>query len=53
LAAAGAREPLLVTGSLFVVGEAREALALAAPDIIWQSLNEGQDKAETAQNPAP
>jgi folylpolyglutamate synthase/dihydropteroate synthase len=31
--------PLLVTGSLFVAGEAREALGLAAPDRDWEALN--------------
>jgi dihydrofolate synthase/folylpolyglutamate synthase len=31
--------PLLVTGSLFVAGEAREALGLAAPDLDWEALN--------------
>jgi dihydrofolate synthase/folylpolyglutamate synthase len=31
--------PLLVTGSLFVAGEAREALGLAQPDGVWADLN--------------
>jgi dihydrofolate synthase/folylpolyglutamate synthase len=31
--------PVLVTGSLFVVGEAREALGLAEPDEEWRALN--------------
>lgn len=31
--------PILVTGSLFVAGEAREALGLAAPDEAWRVLN--------------
>ena len=29
--------PVLVTGSLFVAGEAREALGLAAPDPLWKA----------------
>ena len=32
--------PLLVTGSLFVVGEGREVLGLAEPDLVWRALNE-------------
>jgi dihydrofolate synthase/folylpolyglutamate synthase len=32
--------PLLVTGSLFVAGEGREAFGLAAPDPVWQALND-------------
>jgi len=32
--------PVLVTGSLFVVGEAREAVGLAAPDLEWLALNQ-------------
>jgi dihydrofolate synthase / folylpolyglutamate synthase len=31
--------PVLITGSLFVVGEAREALGLAEPDREWIALN--------------
>jgi hypothetical protein len=31
--------PVLVTGSLFVAGEAREALGLAEPDHAWRALN--------------
>jgi dihydrofolate synthase/folylpolyglutamate synthase len=31
--------PVLVTGSLFVVGEGREAVGLAAPDHEWLALN--------------
>lgn len=30
---------VLITGSLFVAGEGREALGLAAPDDIWDELN--------------
>lgn len=32
--------PVLITGSLFVAGEAREALGLAEPDHAWRRLNE-------------
>ena len=32
--------PLLITGSLFVAGEGREAFGVAAPDPIWRALNE-------------
>lgn len=39
-AIAGARGPLLITGSLFVAGEGREALGLAAPDEIWRKIND-------------
>jgi dihydrofolate synthase/folylpolyglutamate synthase len=31
--------PLLVTGSLFVAGEARETLGLAEPDLDWADIN--------------
>ena len=31
--------PVLVTGSLFVVGEGREAIGLAEPDLDWLALN--------------
>lgn len=34
--------PLLITGSLFVVGEGREALGLALPDLTWRALNEAR-----------
>ena len=34
-----ASSPLLVTGSLFVAGEAREALGLAEPDLEWAAIN--------------
>jgi dihydrofolate synthase/folylpolyglutamate synthase len=33
------REPILITGSLFVVGEGREAFGLAEPDLEWLALN--------------
>lgn len=36
---AGESSPLLVTGSLFVAGEAREALGLAEPDREWAAIN--------------
>ena len=36
---AGPGSPLLVTGSLFVAGEAREALGLAEPDREWAAIN--------------
>lgn len=35
----GRGSPLLVTGSLFVAGEAREALGLAEPDLEWAAIN--------------
>lgn len=31
--------PVLITGSLFVVGEGREAVGLAKPDLDWLALN--------------
>ena len=31
--------PILITGSLFVVGEGREAIGLAKPDLDWLALN--------------
>jgi dihydrofolate synthase/folylpolyglutamate synthase len=34
-----AESPLLVTGSLFVAGEAREALGMAEPDLEWAAIN--------------
>ena len=39
--ASNAREggPVLITGSLFVVGEGREAFGLAEPDLEWLALN--------------
>jgi dihydrofolate synthase/folylpolyglutamate synthase len=33
--------PILITGSLFVVGEGREAFGLAEPDLEWAALNQG------------
>lgn len=38
-AIAGEPSPLLITGSLFVAGEGREALGLAIPDLHWRQLN--------------
>ena len=32
--------PVLITGSLFVVGEGREAVGLAEPDLDWLALNQ-------------
>ena len=41
--------PVLITGSLFVVGEGREAVGLAAPDHEWLALNRtGATPANTA-----
>ncbi|HEX5939428.1 MAG TPA: hypothetical protein VFZ12_03630, partial [Dehalococcoidia bacterium] len=31
--------PILITGSLFVVGEGREAVGIAEPDLEWVALN--------------
>jgi dihydrofolate synthase / folylpolyglutamate synthase len=36
--------PVIVTGSLFVAGEAREALGLAKADDIWNALVAGQSR---------
>jgi dihydrofolate synthase/folylpolyglutamate synthase len=45
--------PILVTGSLFVAGEAREALGLATPDLDWEALNTRvQSPASPGQNRA-
>jgi dihydrofolate synthase/folylpolyglutamate synthase len=41
LAMESSANPVLVTGSIFVAGEAREALGLAQPDIVWDELNSG------------
>jgi dihydrofolate synthase/folylpolyglutamate synthase len=38
-AAGSSTGPLLVTGSLFVTGEAREALGLSQHDHVWEDLN--------------
>ena len=35
----GSGSPLLVTGSLFVAGEAREVLGVAEPDREWAAVN--------------
>ena len=44
--------PVLITGSLFVVGEGREAVGLAEPDHEWLALNRG-DSASTNPGPRP
>ena len=45
--------PILITGSLFVVGEGREATGLAEPDRVWLALNSagrtGQPAADSPQ----
>jgi dihydrofolate synthase/folylpolyglutamate synthase len=43
--------PLLVTGSLFVAAEAREAFGLAAPDVTWQELNRDAERPRNAGSP--
>jgi dihydrofolate synthase/folylpolyglutamate synthase len=43
-------EVLVITGSLFVAAEGREALGLAASDLAWQALNEAHHGRETRQN---
>lgn len=45
------RGPLLITGSLFVVGEGREAFGLAEPDREWLSLNQSADPSHTGIQP--
>jgi dihydrofolate synthase / folylpolyglutamate synthase len=42
--------PILITGSLFVVGEGREAVGLAEPDLDWLALNQ-IDRATTTSDP--
>jgi dihydrofolate synthase/folylpolyglutamate synthase len=42
VATATGSAPLLITGSLFVAGEGREAFGLAAPDLEWRTLNESE-----------
>jgi dihydrofolate synthase / folylpolyglutamate synthase len=51
IATANARDgaPVLITGSLFVVGEGREAFGLSEPDREWLALNQ---IAGTPSNPA-
>jgi dihydrofolate synthase/folylpolyglutamate synthase len=41
LASRDSMNPLLITGSIFVAGEGREALGLAQPDSVWEELNSG------------
>jgi dihydrofolate synthase/folylpolyglutamate synthase len=43
--------PLLITGSLFVVGEGREAFGLAEPDLDWLALNRAAAVATTSDRP--
>ena len=43
--------PLLITGSLFVVGEGREAFDLADADLVWRALNlAGTSPTDTGNN---
>jgi dihydrofolate synthase/folylpolyglutamate synthase len=42
--------PVLVTGSLFVAGEAREALGLASPDLVWRAISHAQATPGTTEN---
>ncbi len=51
-AAAAAPGPLLITGSLFVAGEGREAFGLAKPDPVWRALNEENRAAGDTTSPA-
>jgi dihydrofolate synthase/folylpolyglutamate synthase len=46
---AAGHEPLLITGSLFVAGEGREALDLASPDVEWRKLNDEKLSRTNAQ----
>jgi dihydrofolate synthase/folylpolyglutamate synthase len=43
--------PLLITGSLFVVGEGREAVGLARPDLDWLALNRTAATTTTSDRP--
>jgi dihydrofolate synthase/folylpolyglutamate synthase len=54
LAVARARDrgPILITGSLFVVGEGREAVGLAEPDHEWLALNRA-GSASASSDPRP
>jgi dihydrofolate synthase/folylpolyglutamate synthase len=51
--AARARDtaPVLITGSLFVVGEGREAIGLAKPDLDWLALNRTADRTTITDRP--
>jgi dihydrofolate synthase/folylpolyglutamate synthase len=51
--AARARDnaPILITGSLFVVGEGREAIGLAEPDFDWLALNRTAAANTTSDRP--
>jgi hypothetical protein len=43
--------PILITGSLFVVGEGREAIGLAKPDLDWLALNRTADRTTITDRP--
>jgi dihydrofolate synthase / folylpolyglutamate synthase len=43
--------PVLITGSLFVVGEGREAVGLAEPDLEWLTLSRTQPATTTSDRP--
>jgi dihydrofolate synthase/folylpolyglutamate synthase len=43
--------PILVTGSLFVVGEGREAIGLAEPDLDWLALSRTAAPTTTSDRP--
>src|SRR4051812_35518026 len=43
--------PVLITGSLFVVGEAREAIGLAEPDLDWHTFNRTPPATSTSDHP--
>jgi len=53
VAAAWEREkaPVLITGSLFVVGEGREAVGLAEPDLDWLALSRTDAATTTSDRP--
>jgi dihydrofolate synthase/folylpolyglutamate synthase len=43
--------PILITGSLFVVGEGREAIGLAEPDLDWLALHRTHVATTTSDRP--
>jgi dihydrofolate synthase / folylpolyglutamate synthase len=45
------KAPILVTGSLFVAGEGREAVGLAEPDLDWLALNQTHAAVGTGDRP--
>lgn len=47
-----APEPILITGSLFVAGEGREALGLATPDVLWRAIDDAQRARRATRNRA-